>query len=62
MKDLVEMIVKETGLSRDQAEKVVMMVKEYLTKPLSERTMEDLSKGDVSKNDLSDDKQPFTIP
>lgn len=64
MTELVEMIVKETGLSKDMAEKAARIVADYIKKglPLSARTAIDLTLEDVSKKDLSDDKQPFIIP
>lgn len=62
MRELVEMIIKETGLSEEKAEKVVKIVEKYLEKPLSKRTLEELATGNVTKEDLSEDKQPFIIP
>lgn len=64
MKELVEMLTKETGLSKDKAEKAVTIVADFIKKdlPLSARTAIDLALEDVSRKDLNEDKQPFTIP
>jgi len=64
MNELIETIDKETCLSPEQTEKVVHMVVDYLERdlPLSEKTELDLRVGDIRREDISKDRQPFVIP
>jgi len=64
MNDLIESIDKESCLNPEQTEKVIHMVVDYFERdlPLSAKTEIDLKMGDIRREDVEKDRQPFTIP
>lgn len=64
MKDLVNKLVNEAGLSSETAQKVIHIVVDYIEAdlPLSRKTEIDLQLQEISQKDLGKDRQPYTIP
>lgn len=64
MRDLMDKLVQETGISKETAHKVIKIVVDYIEAdlPLSRKTEIDLQLKEIGEKELGADRQPFNIP